>query len=207
MPSFELSLAAREKLWVSGWGEIDAALRFAAVDRELWSIGAKVHWLNDSDGEQRHFTNFLSWADAALAGIDRAIKRAGESVLLTRWDALGTVPLRREMRELRNLALKDRRDVAPRSIVARGDGGWSTNRQVDPAPRTGDPAAVALSQDYLVWIRSEPFELACLAIDAGSLGPNPPLQELPIHKQMPFPKSDPWTVIDDPEFRAIFEAR
>ena len=111
MLRFSLPQATREGLCVARFSNIDAALRFAAVELELSFSGARIHMGSGSDGQKRHFTQFLVWASSALTGISEGVRKPGDQALISRWDALVSHPIRLQFKDLRDEALKERVDA------------------------------------------------------------------------------------------------
>ena len=77
MPAFELRLNLRRELCGAGFHDIDSALRSAAVELDVWFISGRLHAPVASDGEARHYAQFLAWADTVAVGITRAIRGTG----------------------------------------------------------------------------------------------------------------------------------
>ena len=199
MPQFELPLEVRRDLCGAGFHDVDAALRAAAVELDLWFLGERLHWDVRSDGPFRHYTNFLAWTDTTAVGIDRGVKRTGDQSLMARWEALRHEPIRKQFRKLRNQALKDRHNVIPWLTLAHGeivmfsqslDGSW-------PGEVIGE------STDYLWWLRETALALLLEAITLGARGDTVVDQDPPLFDQMAFPHADPWTTMWDPELRRL----
>ena len=70
---FELPLEIRRNLCGAGFHDVDAALRAAAVELDLWFFVERLHWDVRSDGPFRHYTNFLAWTDTTAVGIGRGL--------------------------------------------------------------------------------------------------------------------------------------
>ena len=87
MSRFELPLETRRNLCGAGFHDVDAALRAAAVELDLWFFVERLHWGARSDGAFRHYTNFLAWTDTTAIGINRAINRSGHQSLIAPWQA------------------------------------------------------------------------------------------------------------------------
>lgn len=200
-----LDLATRQRLWAAGWGGLDSSLRFAAVELELWLMGRRIDRGTGSDGEQRHFTNFLAWAETTFSGADAAIKQPGDQALILQWDALRDAEFRQTFRRLRNIALKERTDVAPLTPLYHAEGGVMlanvllSDESWTPVYGTAD--------DYLVWIREEILPIVDRAIELGSRGPSPAIDEdFPLSDQMPFGDLEVWTTRSDPEIALLLDS-
>ena len=183
MPRFELPLETRRNLCGAGFHDVDAALRAAAVELDLWFFVERLHWGARSDGAFRHYTNFLAWTDTTAIGIHRAINRSGYQSLIARWKALEDEPIRLQFRKLRNQALKDRRDVAP--WKARVDGDVVMLFRSFDGSWPGE--VIGQSTDYLWWLRDTALPLVSEAITLGAQGDTVVDHELPLAEQMAFP--------------------
>lgn len=199
--TFSLPRATREDLYVARFSDIDAALRFAAVELDLSFSAAHIHWGSGSDGEIRHFTQFLVWASSALVGIDEGVRKPGNQALISRWGELGRHPLRVQFKGLRDEALKERVDAAPWQVEV-ADHKVSMFRTLKDQPRGVSPRDAAV--DYLLWIRDKALPLLFEAIALGSQGSaEPPDAEIPMGQQIRFWDRDPWTSDADPELQAL----
>lgn len=199
MPAFELSLKTRRDLCGAGFQDVDAALRAAAVEMDLWCWFDSTHLSVASDGGFRHYTNFLAWADTTAVGINRGINRTGDQSLIERWRALDKESIRQEFRSRRNESLKDRRDVAPWQEIPAGEGKLLFRSFDGHFP--GD--VIGQSTDYLLWLRDEALPLLLEAIQLGSRGDTPICGDMTLEEQMAFPDTDPWTTRADPEFAVL----
>ncbi len=202
LEDFELPLRIREQLVRSGFCSIDASLRFAAVELDLWWDSPSLHWSSKSDGEARHFIQFLVWADSTLSQVDKAVRRTGDQVLIKSWSILGEDPLRRKFRALRNEGLKEARDQAP-WIPERQEGSKVLEFRRLGSAGDSDTYPRFDSLQYLAWIRDAALPHVMKAIDLEVLGPEPFDTDLPIEDQMAFPGIDPWTSSAEPEVAAL----
>jgi hypothetical protein len=186
---------------MAGWGEIDSSFRFALVELDLWFFAKSLHWRASSDGEQRHLTNAMAWAETTLGGSTSAVRRSGRQDLISSWDALKSHPERLLLHKLRNQALKERRDAAPWSATELDDG-HVVLKQTLLGTAEHTPAYGTCS-DILRWILESAFPVVVRAIEAGSPGPGQYDPDLPLSSQMPFPFDDPWSTRCDPEFASL----
>ncbi|MBM4414917.1 MAG: hypothetical protein FJ035_01300 [Chloroflexi bacterium] len=175
------------------------------MELELWFIGPPIHWDAASDGEQRHFTNFLTWSDTALVGADRAIRQRSDHCLIDQWQALTRHDIRQAIGRLRDVALKERRDVAPWTPLFRGDRSSVAFTQKLDGFEIEIPA-YGTAEDYLGWILGEAVPLVVEAIEHGARGPTSLDPDLPVEEQMPFSRSNPWSAHLDPELRRLIES-
>lgn len=199
MQRFELPLKTRRDLCGSGFHDVDAALRAAAIELDLWFFIDRLHWDVQSDGDFRHYTNFLAWSDTTAIGIGRGIERSGNQALIARWRTLADEPLRRSFRGLRNEALKARRHVAPWRASVEG----SKIRLFRSLDGCGSGDVMGRSADYLCWLRDAALPLLLEAITLGTHGDTLLEEEIPLADQMAFPHTDPWTTASDPEFATL----
>lgn len=199
MPEFTLALETRRVLYHAGFGGVDVSLRAAAVELEFFFVLDSFHWMRQSDGGFRHYTNFLAWADTTAVGINEGIQSTDDQGLKARWDALGDEPFRQWIRELRHQALKHRRDIAPVSSIDMGDGIWSSRTFGEYGPHD----VLGQFTDFLWWLKDKALPLLIEAIELGAEGDDPLLADVPLDEQMAFPHSDPWTTKLDPEFAML----
>ena len=191
MPRFEFSRADRTVLWQHGFGGVESALRWAAVELQLFFLSRSPDLVQDGDDGARHYANFLAWCDSALGGIDRGVKKSGDFELLRRWHDLTDHPVRKLMRDARNEALKARREVVGDEFAADlGDGGFLTAHRFGAALGEGweDAPVYGTSRDYLFWIQNAALPLLFEAVQLGTVG----IDDRDIG-EMPFPDADPWT--------------
>ena len=190
----------RRRLWAAGFGGVDAAFRYSAVEFELFALSTHADLELDGDDSDRHYANFLAWSDTIFVGVNEAIRTAASSSIKARWETVANDPLRRVMRQARHEALKGRREVVGWEFWADlGDAGYVLQQRL-----RGDDSDVfpllGRSEDYLVWIRDEIFPLLFLAIDAGA---HP--QDDRTAADMPYPRVQTWTPSSSLDVRSLVD--
>ena len=168
MSRFEFPRSHRQLLWSHGFGGVEAALRWAAVELDLYLLSRPFDIDHDGDDGDRHYANLLAWCDSALVGIDRGIRRSADAHLFRRWRALADHPLRELMRQARNDALKGRREVVGDEVIADfGSEGFLIAQRFGHSfgDRWSDEPVLGTSYDYLFWIRDAALPLLFAAIE------------------------------------------
>ena len=186
-----LPLEQRRTMWKAGYGGIESAIRYAAVELELFLVCHGTDFEFDADDGQRHYANFLAWADSAMVGIDAAVRAAHDQALADSWRELAKHPLRMLMRDSRNVALKGRNEVVGWEYTGDlGDEGWLLEMRFGPAfgSEWADAPVFGTSDDYLHWILEAAVPLLEKAITLGSAGSD--------SGEMSYPNADPWTPTD-----------
>lgn len=201
MSTFSLNLDLRRELWSAGYGRIDQALRSAAVELDFWFFGKARHWQIGSDGDTRHFTQFLMWSDSAVVSIARVVRSTGNQHLIARVEALEDEGLRPLFRRLRNETVHELLDGAPWEVEVVEDNILIMQQVLHGAGR--ELPAYGTAQDYLSWIRDRALPLLSVAIARGARGSQRPDLDIDIGGQMPFGFTPAWTAREDPEFRLV----
>jgi hypothetical protein len=201
MPQFSLPRATREPLWRARFGNIDTALRFAAIELELASSTARLHSATGSDGEARHFAQFLVWASSARGAINEAVRRVGNADLSRRWAALATDAEPSLFKELRDQSTHEVVNPAPWQVEITGET-ILMFQTLRGQPRGTPPHDAA--EDYLVWIRDKALPFLFEAIELDARGTFEEVDdEFPIGDQVRFWYIDPRTANSDPEVQAL----
>ncbi|MDP1918923.1 MAG: hypothetical protein Q8L14_21920 [Myxococcales bacterium] len=189
--TFKLPLKLRRELWAAGFGGIDSALRFAAVELDLFMMCTGFDYERDGDDGERHFANYLAWSDTALGGVHRAVTSAGNQALIAEWGAVSQHPVRAAMRDARNQALKGRTSVVSREVIVDlGDSGRLVGRRLTTLPGAvlGEYPVFGTAADYLLWIRDDALPLLRRAVGLGATK-----QDARGLEDMTFPNEDPWS--------------
>ncbi len=186
---FEMPKLLRQRLWESGLSGVESALRYAAIEFDLYLLSTNPDLELLGDDGHRHFANFLAWSDTTLAGIDAAVKKTGDQSLMRRWTSLEN-PTRARMHADRNDALKGRHHVLQwETVWTSSDGSYAQTPRFSSSPSSGwDEPVIGTCTDYLCWIR----DVALLLALEASASPSSSLSEDDL-SAIPSPDADPWT--------------
>jgi hypothetical protein len=172
------------------------------VELDLYMLLHVADLEHDTDEAERHYTNFLTWSDTTLVGIDRAVKSSGDAALIRRWDELGRSPLRELMRRARNSGLKGREGIVGWEYVDEfADGGYVIEQQFQiDTLLPGHSPVLGTSADFLIWIHDEALPILAATIDLGAAR-----QDTRGVSEMPYSTVDPWTTRESLELISLLE--